>query len=57
MASGDVTCTVVGTYATSALAATGASTVNLPAATDKVEIFALNTIPTQYVVFKIIRAA
>lgn len=56
MASGDLTVTVVGTYATAALAATGASTVNLAAATDRIEICYFPTTPAYFVVFKIARA-
>lgn len=56
MAAGDVTCTVVGTYATAALAATGASTVNLALVTDRVEIVCVPTVPPNFIVFKLVRA-
>jgi len=58
MAAGDVTMTVVGTYATLALAT--AAAVNLPAATDWCEIKELSgtgTNPARFAVIKYLREA
>ena len=58
MAVGDLTCTVVGNYATLALAVAAVDAENLPAATDKIEIIVQDGVGAdRYAVVKTVRAA
>jgi hypothetical protein len=57
MAIGDVTCTILGTYNTMALAVAGINGQNLPASTDSFQIFVEPTVgPNRFIVVKIVRA-
>lgn len=58
MAAGDLTCTVVGSYDTIALAVAAVDADNLPAATDTIQILQQNGVgKARYVVVKTVRAA
>ena len=58
MAVGDLTCTIVGTYNTLALAVAAVDAENLPAATDTIEIFVQDGIGgSRFTVVKTVRAA
>lgn len=58
MAAGDLTCTIVGTYATLALAVAAIDAETLPATTDKIEIIVQNEVGTnRFAVVKTVRAA
>ena len=58
MAAGDLTCTVVGSYNTLALAVAAVDAENLPLATDTIEIFVEHAIgANRFVVVKTVRAA
>lgn len=58
MAAGDLTVTLVGTYATLTLAVAAMDAENLPAATDDIRVMELNGIGgPRFAVIKIVRAA
>lgn len=58
MAAGDLTCTIVGTYNTLALAVAAVDAENLPAATDTIEIFVQDAVGgNRFTVVKTVRAA